>query len=234
MPGKKLMLLAAGTALAATLIYIFRGELLQLMVDLLEWIESLGAWAAPMFVTAFALAMLLFIPAAPFLIAAGAVFGLIPGLGLTLAANLIGGSASFWLARTWLRAPLMRRFRQFDAMQALDQAVRDDGLRTVMLVRMVPILPSWLINYGLGLSPARYRHYLIGITASIPSFLVYVYYGKMLGELVEVLRGDGPPKGAMYYTVLTAGLVASVVVTVILGRRMRRNMDNSPAVETPA
>ena len=209
----------------AVLALTFRDEALQRLIFALDWIESLGSRAAFVFVGAYVVGIVCFLPASPFLITAGALFGLTLGTTLGLLANLIGGSISFWLARTRLRAALLRRFRHFEVLRSLDQAIRRDGLRTVLLIRSVPVLPSWSINYGLGLSPARYRDYLLGLVSAVPMFLMYVYYGKVAGEIVVLFRGDGPDHGWPYYALLVFGLVAAIAVTIILSRRTRRIMD---------
>ncbi|MDX1570515.1 MAG: VTT domain-containing protein [Xanthomonadales bacterium] len=212
--------------IVAVLVLTFRDEALDRLIFALDWIDSLGGRAAFVFFGAYVIAIICFVPASPFLITGGALFGLALGTSLGLLANLVGGSISFWLARTRLRVALLRRFRHFEVLRSLDRAIREDGLRTVLLIRSVPVLPSWSINYGLGLSPARYRDYLLGIVSAVPMFLMYVYYGKVAGELLVLLRGDGPEHGWPYYAVLVLGLTAAVAVTFLLSRRTRRIMDS--------
>ena len=56
----------------------------------------------------------------------------------------------------------------------------------------------------------------------IPGTLLYVYYGKLAGDVAALAGGARVEKGAGYWTVLGLGLVATVVVTTIVTRTARR------------
>jgi hypothetical protein len=51
---------------------------------------------------------------------------------------------------------------------------------------------------------------------------LYVYYGKVVGDVTKVAAGVAPPKGPEYYAVVAAGLVATVLATRAVTRAARR------------
>jgi hypothetical protein len=71
----------------------------------------------------------------------------------------------------------------------------------------------------------------------LPGTLLYVYYGKLAGE-VAVLAGGAPVvRGPGYYAVLGLGLVATLLVTTIVARTarsaLREATEATEATEVP-
>ena len=56
----------------------------------------------------------------------------------------------------------------------------------------------------------------------LPGTLLYVYYGKLAGDVAALAGGSAVAKGPEYYAVLVLGLVATIVVTTIVTRIARR------------
>jgi uncharacterized membrane protein YdjX (TVP38/TMEM64 family) len=63
-----------------------------------------------------------------------------------------------------------------------------------------------------------FRDYVIAAFGMLPGTFLYVYYGKALGSLAAVAGGVEVEKGAGYWVVLGAGLLATVVVTTFVTR----------------
>ena len=97
-----------------------------------------------------------------------------------------------------------------------------EGLKIVTLLRLSPVFPFNLLNYGLGLTNVRLRDYVIACFGMLPGTLLYVYYGKLAGDVAAVAAGAGPERGVGYWVVLGIGLVATVVVTTLVTRTARR------------
>jgi uncharacterized membrane protein YdjX (TVP38/TMEM64 family) len=97
--------LAAGAALVVGFVLLARylglGELLgrEGLSRAREWIDGLGALGPIAFITAFVVAVVAFVPALPFTILAGALFGPLWGTGYCSIASVIGASAAFLIAR---------------------------------------------------------------------------------------------------------------------------------------
>ena len=85
----------------------------------------------------------------------------------------------------------------------------------MFLLRLSPIVPFVLLNYGLAFSGVRYRDFLLASVGMLPAILMYVYYGKVVGDVAKVAAGVAPPRGPEYYVLLGLGLVATIVATTV-------------------
>jgi hypothetical protein len=63
----------------------------------------------------------------------------------------------------------------------------------------------------------------------LPGTVLYVYYGKLAGDVAALAGGVAVEKDAAYYGVLGVGLVATVVVTTIVTRIARRALREATA-----
>jgi uncharacterized membrane protein YdjX (TVP38/TMEM64 family) len=100
----------------------------------------------------------------------------------------------------------------------------------MFLLRLSPLVPYNLLNYALALSGARYRDFLIASVGMLPAIVLYVYYGKVAGDVAALAAGLAPPRGVEYYVLLAVGLVATVIATTLVTRAARRAMAEASAV----
>jgi uncharacterized membrane protein YdjX (TVP38/TMEM64 family) len=112
-------------------------------------------------------------------------------------------------------------------MIAIDRAVEQEGARLVFLLRLSPAVPFVLLNYVLGVSRIRLRDHFIGLCGMVPTAAMYVYAGKVAGDLTALATGAATPKGAAYYFLLSLGLVATIVATVLVTRAAKRALKNA-------
>jgi hypothetical protein len=56
----------------------------------------------------------------------------------------------------------------------------------------------------------------------LPGTFLYVYYGKIAGDVAVAAAGKAPSRGAADYAILGVGLLATVAVTAIVTRAARR------------
>ena len=185
-------------------------------------VERSGVWGPIVFVLGYAAATVAFVPGSVLTLAAGAIFGLAKGTVYVLVAATLGSSAAFLVARYIARGAVERRVRSNPRFAAIDRAVAAEGRRFVFLLRLSPVVPFNVLNYALGLTSVRFGDYLVASLGMIPGTLLYVYYGKLAGDLATVAGGAGVEKGAGYWAVLILGLVATVGVTMLVTRASRR------------
>ena len=98
----------------------------------------------------------------------------------------------------------------------------------VLLMRLSPLLPFNALNYALGISKVGFVPYVLGSVGMIPGTLLYVYYGKVAGDLATLGTG-GIRKGPEYYAVLLIGLVATAAVAVLVARAGKRSLRGAGA-----
>ncbi len=195
------------------------------------WVDSLGLWGPLVFILGYAAATVAFVPGSLLTLAAGAIFGLGRGTVYVVLGASLGASASFLVARHLARTAIERRLEGRPRFQRIDRAVAREGLKIVLLLRLSPIFPYNLLNYGLGLTRVRFRDYVIACLGMIPGTFLYVYYGKALGSIAAVAGGAEIERDAGYWIVLGLGLVATVVVTAIVariaGRALNQEVENA-------
>lgn len=177
-----------------------------------------------MFVAAYVVATVTLAPAFLLSMAAGAVFGLWRGTLLVFAGAVLGASAVFAIASPLSRSRLLRRLDRDPRVAAVRRAVAGEGAWVMFLLRLSPAVPFVLLNYALALSGARYRDFLVASVGMLPATVLYVYYGKVVGDVAKVAAGLVPPRGPEYYVLLVVGLAATVAATHTITKAARNAM----------
>ncbi|MEP7381291.1 MAG: TVP38/TMEM64 family protein [Gemmatimonadota bacterium] len=186
------------------------------------YIAGLGALGPLAFIAGYAVATVAFIPGSLLTLAAGAVFGLATGTAVVFVGATIGSTLAFLVSRYVARGLVERHLDGNQRFAAVDRAIAAQGRRIVLLLRLSPAFPFSLLNYALGLSRVRLLDYVVASVGMLPGTVLYVYYGKLAGDVASLAAGAQAPKGVPYYAVLVLGLVATVIVTTIVTRTARR------------
>lgn len=147
-----------------------------------------GSPTAPLlFVPAYAGAVAMAIPGTLPTLAGGAVFGLWWGtlfnwLGATLGANLAYLLARF-LGREGIGQLLGERAQGWPALERLDRAVRAHGFRGMLTLRLIPVVPFNVLNFGGGLVGMGWPSYALATGIGIlPGTFVYTMFADALLE----------------------------------------------------
>lgn len=185
-------------------------------------VDRLGALGPIAFVAGYIIACVALVPASLLTLAAGAIFGIVWGTIYTLIGASIGALLGFLIARYAARGFVERRLADNARFTAIDRAVGAEGLKIVTLLRLSPVVPFSLLNYALGLTRVRLADYLVGMVGIVPGTLLYVYYGKVGGDLAALAGGARPKSGVAGTALLGLGLVATILVTVLITRAARR------------
>jgi len=199
-----------------------------------EYVRSLGPLAPIGFVLLYAVATVAFVPGSVLTLAAGAIFGLGWGIVIVMVSAILGESGAFFLARYGIRGLVAKRLASSPGFAGLDEALRSEGRKIVFLLRLSPLIPFNALNYLLGISRVRFVDFLIASAGMLPGTALYVYYGKVAGDVATLAAGAAPAKGVGYYVLLGAGLVATIGVTAIITRAARRALAASRAAVNDA
>jgi uncharacterized membrane protein YdjX (TVP38/TMEM64 family) len=191
------------------------------------WVDGLGPWGPAAFIAGYALATVAFVPGSLLTLAAGAIFGVVEGTALVLVAATLGAALAFLVSRYLARGMVERRLAGNRRFAAIDRAIGVEGRKIVFLLRLSPLFPFNLLNYALGLTRVRFADYLVASAGMLPGTLLYVYYGKVAGDVARLAAGGEMPRDAGYYVVLGLGLVATIVVTTVGARIARRTLQEA-------
>jgi uncharacterized membrane protein YdjX (TVP38/TMEM64 family) len=195
--------------------------------QLIQRLGHMGPWTPVLFVLAYIGASVVLAPAFLLTVAAGAIFGLWRGTILVYLGQLLGSSAVYWLASPLARSRMLHWLYRDARVAAVRSAVVDDALWVMFLLRLSPVVPYVLLNYALAFSGVTYRHFFMASLGMLPAIVMYVYYGKIVGDVAKIAAGVSPPRGPEYYALLVAGLIATILVSTSVTRAARRAMNKS-------
>jgi uncharacterized membrane protein YdjX (TVP38/TMEM64 family) len=143
---------------------------------IIQSIDALGFVAPLFFVFLYCLATLLFLPTMVMTLVGGALFGPVFGTLLNVIGATIGAALAFLISRYWVSDTF--KTGQNPSVNKIIQGVEKKGWQFVALLRVVPILPFNLVNYGLGLTRVHFSHYVITtFVFLVPLEIVYTYCG---------------------------------------------------------
>jgi uncharacterized membrane protein YdjX (TVP38/TMEM64 family) len=206
----------------------------QHVVGFVEWVDGLGSLAPLLFILGYAVATVAFIPGSVLTLAAGAVFGIVQGVAWVFVGALLGSTAAFLVGRYVARDWVERRIGGDVRFEALDRSIGRQGLKLVVLLRLTPVMPYNLLNYALGLTRVRLSQYVVGAFGMLPGTLLYVYSGRVAGDIAAAAGGAAVPRGAGYYAVLVLGLLATLGLTIIVTRMARAALSQEVGSPEPS
>ena len=205
-----------------------------LVPEFVRWVNGLGPWGPVAFVAGYIAASVALVPAALLTLAAGAIFGVVEGVAVAFVGASLGASAAFVIARYAARGRVERRIAGNERFRAIDRAIGREGRKIVLLLRLSPVFPFNLLNYALGLTRVRFIDYVLAMPGMLPGAILYVYTGKVAGDVAALAGGVAPARSAGYYGVLGLGLAATASVTVIVTRAARRALAEATAGPSPS
>jgi len=185
------------------------------------WLRSLHpATARVGYIVIYLIGTLLFLPGTALSFVGAIMFGPYQGTLYTWIGACMGASLAFLFTR-WLGRELIVRWFG-EKLRGLDAYVKNQGFVGILLLRLLPVFPFNLINFGSGLTAVRFRDYLIGTMIGIlPGTFVYQFLFAKVGRR---LLTDGLDWRLLQDSELLLPLGLFLVFLVgssLLGRRIR-------------
>ena len=163
---------------------IFSLEVLQESQHWLSaWVDAAPTRARLLFFLLYLAATCCSVPGTVLLaLASGALFGLGWGVLLSSFASALGSLLAFLIARYVLREAVQKRFG--DRFQRINQGLQANGHYYLISLRLLPLVPYFLINLGLALSRLRaWTFYWASQLGMLAPTIIYVSAGQRLSEL---------------------------------------------------
>lgn len=212
-------LLLAALAVAALLLPV--GDRL---LDAFLWMQSHPRESWLLFVLIYVVGTVCFVPGAPMTLAGGALFGVAFGTVLVSVGATLGATLAFLIGRTVARDWIIRRSDAWPRFRAIDRAVRARGFLVVLLARLTPALPFFLLNYAFGATGVRLREYVLGSwLGTIPLIAAYAYAGSLAVDLAGAMAG-GLRLGIGSWALLGLGFALTLAILLVLTRVARRQL----------
>jgi uncharacterized membrane protein YdjX (TVP38/TMEM64 family) len=196
------------------------------LLAMFSWFAGLGtALGALLYVLLYVFSTVFFLPGFLLTLGAGFLFGLAGGAVVVSIGSTIGAILSFSISRSWGRALVAREIAGTPSYIAIDRAITHDSFKTVLLLRLSPLLPFNLLNYTLGLTGVDPRRYALGSwLGMIPGTLLYVYLGTLAATAAELLDDSPAGRSPGQIAMLGTGFVATVLATGLITRRARAEL----------
>ncbi len=198
-----------------------------LQVD--HWLISLGSLAYPAFIIIYLSATLVGLPAIFLFLAAGSLFGFIPGLILVSFADTLSVAVCYLLGRTVARKKVGEWISQRPQWSEFDRAVASKGWKIVFLTRLSPIVPSNVLNYGFSLTRINFWQYLfVSWLAMLPVIALYVYLASVGTNLMS---GSDDPRQVIASVI---GLITALMAIAYTTKLMHGTLFQKPAKQMQA
>lgn len=216
---------------AVGLLFYFGRQATPYVKDFTQWVNDLGVWAPVVFIVGYIVATVAFVPGSILTLAAGAIFGLLWGTVYVFIGSTIGACLAFLISRYLARGWVEKKLEDQPRFQAVDRAVGREGGKIVALMRLAPVFPFNLLNYGLGLTKVKFWHYALACIAMIPGTLLYVYYGYLAGSVAQAASGVERETTVWDWVIRIVGLVAVIAVTWIITRKAKAALEEETELD---
>ncbi len=202
----KLILIAVLVCLVAIVSYFDIGQYLNLEYfktqqnAVNDYVATQHLASVLVFFSVYVFVTALSIPGAALMtLIAGAIFGLFEGLLIVSFASTLGATAAMLVARFLLRDSIQNRFA--DQLKTINQGIEKEGSFYLFTLRLVPIVPFFVINLVMGVTkmPAR-TFFWVSQVGMFAGTIVFVNAGTQIAN-IESLSG-----------ILSPGIIASFVL----------------------
>jgi len=199
----------------------------EILRNALVWIDSLGSLGAIAFIVLYIFATVAFLPGSILTLGAGVVFGVFFGTVYVFIGATLGAIAAFLVGRYFARDWIAQKIAGNQKFKAIDQAVGQEGFKIVLLTRLSPIFPFFLLNYAYGITGVSLKDYAIASVGMIPGTITFVYIGSLAGNLATLGTQTPTINPALEWTIRIIGFMATVAVTFYVTKLARKALDTA-------
>ena len=155
----------------------------------------------------------------------GFLFGPAVGSGAAVTGASTGATLMFLVARSALGDVMMRRARTGPSFRKIEAGVRENAFSYLLVLRLIPAVPFWLVNIAAGCVRIPLRTYVLAtVVGIIPSTFIYSSIGAGLGHVFD--RGETPDMRLLFdpqvYLPLFGLAFLSLVPILVHAWRLRR------------
>lgn len=156
--------------------------------ELLVRLQSIGEGPlAPLaFWLVFSVGLGFGMPASPFVVSGGVLFGVWPGTLYNLLGLLCGASLAFGIGRFLGRHWVLRWTG--GTLERLDKAVSRNGFQAILTMRLMPLIPFNLSNFAAGVTGVRLKDYVLAtLLGMLPGIGMVTWFAQ---SIVAGLEGE--------------------------------------------
>jgi uncharacterized membrane protein YdjX (TVP38/TMEM64 family) len=181
--------------------------------EILAWCQDNYVLAVIYFVLAYHVAVMFSLPGAVWLsLTGGFIFGTVAGTAYIVVGATAGAVAIFLLARYALYD--FFHVRVGKSLSRMEEGFQENALSYMLVLRLVPLFPFWLVNLVPALLGVKLRTYVFGtFFGIIPGAFVYASVGSGLGMVFD--EGKTPDLGIIFSPQILAPIIGLAVLAMV-------------------
>lgn len=130
----------------------------------------------------------------------GGLFGLVTGTILVSIASTTGATLSFLVSRFILKDWVQQKFSK--QLKTINDGVEKEGAFYLFTLRLIPVVPFFVINLVMGLTPMRtITFFFVSQIGMLAGTIVYVNAGTQLAQ-IDSLKGILSPSLLLSFVIL--------------------------------
>ena len=206
-----------------------------LLTDFVRWTKEnlvLGAFA---YLVVYAVCTVFFIPGTVLTIGAGIAFtaatggvgwGVLVG-SLSVFFGASAGAVLAFLVGRYLLSDFAAKLRKkWAIIEAIDMAIQNEGLKTMVMLRLSPFIPFNALNYVMSGTSISLKDYTIGLLGMIPATVVYVYLGASAHQAVAGDYKKNTGNSVLTTVLFVVGALAGIGVVVVVSKKARKYLND--------
>ena len=201
--------------------YLSFEALSQHREQLLALVEQHPIVAPVAFTLVYAAVIALSVPGGAILtIAGGFLFGVVAATLCVIVGATAGATVVFLIARTAFGDVL--RARAGPRVRRMEEGFRQDALSYLLVLRLIPVFPFWLVNIVPAFLGVPLSTYVLGtFVGIIPGSLVYASVGNGLGAVFD--SGGTPDLGIVFQPAILLPIIglAMLALLPVVYRKLR-------------
>ncbi|WP_223066498.1 TVP38/TMEM64 family protein [Paenibacillus caui] len=153
--------------------YFYRDEIMQ-------WLEHRPS-PLLMIVMASLLALFPVVPYKLVIAAIGMIYGPWGGASITVIGSTLSGAVLYAAGAIWYKDSTARWLQRFPGLERFTAYLHRHPFESIILYRLLPVVPQWVINLYAGISSIPFRIYVTAsVIGKLPGILVYAFLGSSL------------------------------------------------------
>jgi len=111
-------------------------------------------------------------------------------------------------------------------LSALDLALEHKGSKIIFLLRMTPIVPFSIMNYGFGATSVSARDFVVGGFGMIPEMMIILYFGTAISSVKKAAAGEFE-KGTAFIIMIIIGTIIGVIAIFYISYLAKQELDKT-------
>jgi uncharacterized membrane protein YdjX (TVP38/TMEM64 family) len=151
---------------------------------LLDTVKSDSQWA--ILISIIFVAILVFFPVVPYVVLVGmigSVFGIWLGTGISLVGIGLGIMIMFMLSRYGFQERTQSYLEKCPKIKEYESLFEQNAFIGILLARVIPVIPSPIINIISGLSKVKWTTFLsASLIGKLPAIFIFTIAGSLIGD----------------------------------------------------